>query len=173
MVMRSLQPGEPAWVELLTSLLEVRRILAAEAVALAAMRRTEADLAGMRQIAAEQRNRLHDPLAFAEGDLMFQRVLIRAARNVGFELILNSFARFPEELPDVVAQLYDRRDESIAFYDVIIDLVKSGDASTARTTCLMAFATIDEDWLKRHGHTMKAAPAPKAAPHKKKSKKGR
>src|SRR6476659_5858750 len=34
MVMSSLQQGEPAWIELLTSLLEVRRILAAEAVAL-------------------------------------------------------------------------------------------------------------------------------------------
>jgi GntR family transcriptional repressor for pyruvate dehydrogenase complex len=184
MVMSSLRQGEPAWIELLTSLLEVRRILAAEAVALAALRHTDEDVASMRAIAVEQSTRLHDPLAFARGDLAFQRALIRAARNVGFELILNSFARFPEELPETVAQLYDRRSESVGFYDVIIDLVTSGDGASARTASLMAFAAIDEDWLKRHGHTVpaerraKAAPKPAharetAASAKKKTKKGR
>src|SRR5262245_56913609 len=45
MVMNSLEREEPAWLELLTSLLEVRRVLVSEAVALAAERHTEEDLA--------------------------------------------------------------------------------------------------------------------------------
>src|SRR4051812_35823274 len=78
MVMSPLQQGEPAWIELLTSLLEVRRILAAEAIALAAVRHTDEDIAQMRAIAADLKTRLHDPLAFAKGDLLFQRALVRA-----------------------------------------------------------------------------------------------
>jgi GntR family transcriptional repressor for pyruvate dehydrogenase complex len=171
MVLSSLQQGEPAWVELLTSLLEVRRILVSEAIALAAVRHTEEDLDQMRAVAADLKTRIHDPLAFARGDLMFQRAVIRATRNVGLELMLNSFVRFPEELPDLVAQLYDRRDDSLELYDAILELVKSGDGAAARTAALMAFAAIDEDWLRRHGHT--AATDKRAKATKKKAKKGR
>lgn len=168
MVMGSLDQGEPAWVELLSSMLEIRRILASEAVALAAVRHTEQDLQALRAVADEQRTRLHDPIAFARGELAFQRALVRAARNVGFELILNSLARFPEEQPALVAALYDRREESLAFYGAVIDLVRSGDGRAARTALHVALAAIDDDWLKRHGHrsntaTAQAAPAAQAA----------
>jgi GntR family transcriptional repressor for pyruvate dehydrogenase complex len=162
MVMSSLDPSEPAWLELLTSMLEIRRILAAEAVALAAVRHTDADLQAMREIAEEQQTRTHDPLAYARGDLAFQRVLIRAARNVGFELILNSFLRVPEEQPALIAQLYDRREDSLGFYEAVIELVKSGDGKSARTAVQMALASIDENWLERHGHHKPRAAKPAA-----------
>jgi DNA-binding FadR family transcriptional regulator len=152
MVMSSLDPSEPAWLELLTAMLEVRSVLAAEAVALAAVRHTEQDLAQMRAIAEEQKTRTHDALAYAKGDLAFQRALVRAARNVGFELILNSFLRVPEEQPHLVAQLYDRREDSLGFYEAVIALVKAGDGRAARTAVQAALAAIDDDWLKRHGH---------------------
>jgi DNA-binding FadR family transcriptional regulator len=161
MVMGSLDPTEPAWVELLTSMLEIRRILAAEAVALAAVRHTTEDLAAMKRIAEEQQTRLHDPLAFARGDLDFQRALLRAARNVGFELILNSFARFPEEQPALVATLYDRREDSLGFYNAVMELVRAGDGRAARTAVQMALAAIDDDWLRRHGHALSSPVAAK------------
>ncbi|OJY27026.1 MAG: hypothetical protein BGO98_44755 [Myxococcales bacterium 68-20] len=152
MVMSSLEREEPAWLELLTSLLEVRRVLVSEAVALAAERHTEEDLAAIKQLAAEQVNNLPDPFAFARGDLAIQRVIVRAARNVGFELILNTFARFPEEEPELLAELYDRRDESLPFYDVLVELVRAGDADAARQTLRAAFDAMDKEWLARHGH---------------------
>lgn len=160
MVMGSLDPREPAWLELLTSMLEIRRILAAEAVALAAIRHTDEDLAAMKRIADAQQTRLHDALAYARGDLDFQRALVRAARNVGFELILNSFARFPEELPAVVSALYDRREDSLGFYNAVMELVRAGDGRAARTAVQMALAAIDDDWLARHGHGSRAAGKP-------------
>jgi len=169
MVMGSLDPDEPAWVDLLTSMLEVRRVLAAEAVALAAVRHTEDDLDAMRAVAEQQKSRLHDTQAYARGDLDFQRAVIRAARNVGFELLLNSFARFPEEQPALMATLYDRREESVGFYDAIIELVRSGDADTARNTLRQAFTQMDDEWLARHGHratataTARTKPAARAA----------
>ncbi|MDB4942466.1 MAG: Transcriptional regulator, GntR family [Labilithrix sp.] len=152
MVMGSLDPDEPAWLELLTSMLEVRRVLATEAVALAAVRHGEADIASMRAIAAEQRTRLHDAQAYARGDFAFQRAIVRAARNIGFELILNSFSRFPEEQPALVATLYDKREESVGFYEGIIALVQSGDAAAARAVLTQTFSAMDEEWLARHGH---------------------
>ena len=165
MVMGSLEPGERAWVELLTSMLEIRRILVSEAVALAAARHTTEDLDALVRIAEEQKDALHDALAFSRGDLAFQRTLVRAARNVGFELILNTFARFPEDQPELVATLYDRREESLGFYGAIVELVRGRDGAAARTAVSMALAAIDQDWLARHGHTPEGkAPAAKEAP---------
>lgn len=152
MVLSSLQTGEPAWVELLTSLFEIRRVLSAEAVALAALRRTDEDLATMQTIAAEQVGRLGDTLAYARGDLAFQRALAHAARNVGLELILNSFARFPEDQPELVAKMYDTREEAVAYYGVIIELVRSGDAERARSLVHQALLAMDDTWLVRHGY---------------------
>lgn len=152
LLMGSLDPEEPAWLELLTSMLEVRRIIATEAVALAAERHTEADIKAMREIAAAQGTRLHDAHAYALGDLAFQRAVVRAARNIGLELMLNSFARYPEEQPELVAKLYDKREESVAFYGALIGLVQAGDPDAARTALRAAFNAMDEEWLGRHGH---------------------
>lgn len=152
MVMSSLDPQEPAWLELLTSLLEIRRILAAEAVALACVRHTEADLEAMRAIAVEQASRVQDPVAYARGDIAFQRAVARAAGNVGIELVLNSFARYPDEQPALVAQLYDRCDRSLGFYGAVIELVRSGDPAAARRIVQGSLDALDEDWMRRHGY---------------------
>jgi GntR family transcriptional repressor for pyruvate dehydrogenase complex len=156
MVMNSLDRDEPAWQDLLTSLLEVRRVLVSEAVALAAERHTEEDLVAIKELAAEQAKNLADPFAFARGELAIQRVIVRAARNVGFELILNTFARFPEEQPQLLAELYDRREESLPFYDVLIELIRAGDGEAARNALRTAFNAMDQDWLSRHGHKTSA-----------------
>lgn len=187
MVMSSLDRTEPAWLELLTAMLEVRRVLVTEIVALAAERHTDEDLEAMERIAAEQANNLGDPLAFARGDLAFQRAVVRATRNVGFELILNSFARFPEEQPDLLPELYDRREDSLPLYDALIAMVRAGDGAPARATLRSVFQQMDDDWLARHGHRPRgdarrrepaarpkpAAPAPKPAKPAGKKGKGR
>jgi len=138
------------WRELLTSMLEVRRIVAAEAVALAAARRTEADVEAMEERAREQESRLHDPIAFARGDIAFERCVVRATRNVGLELLLNTFARFPDEQPALVAALYDRTEESLRYYPIVIGLIRAGDPAAARETVRVALETIDAAWHARH-----------------------
>ncbi len=163
MVMSSLEPTEPAWAELLTSLFEIRRILSAEAVALATVRHTDEDLAAMQRIASEQVSRLGDVLAYARGDLSFQRALVRAAGNVAFELILNSFARFPDEQPELVARMYDNRFEAVAYYSALIELVRAGDPEAARATVREALAAMDEQWLVKHGYRTAKAKASTAA----------
>ena len=146
----SSNPAEPSWVELLTSMLEVRRILASEAVALAAERHTEGDLRAMQARADEQVARVHDPLAFARGEIAFQRALVRAGRNVGLELLLNTFARFPDDLPLLVGALYDRCEEALQLYPLLMGLVRAGDPARARELVRTMFEAHDVEWQKRH-----------------------
>lgn len=151
MVLSSVERSEPEYLELMASLLEIRRILVSEGVALAAERHTEDDIAAMKRVTAEQKERVADPLTFARGDLDLLRVLVRAARNVGLELILNSFMRLPEQHPAITADIYDRREESLPFYDMVVALVQSRDGDAARGTLRTAFNAMDADWLSRHG----------------------
>src|SRR5580692_5860950 len=53
----TLQPSDPAWFDLAVSLLELRRILATEAVALAAARHTPEQIEAIERFAAEQKTR--------------------------------------------------------------------------------------------------------------------
>lgn len=174
----ALDPAEPAWHDMLASILEVRRVIAAEAVALAVERHTEEDLQAMEAAAAEQQKNLGDPLALARGDILFQRAIVRAAKNVGLELILNTFARLPEDHPQLVAALYDDPARTVSAYPIIIELVRSGRPDEARMLVRQALAAADATLLERQlrhlelGSPKKKEPLVVAAAPKKKGKKG-
>jgi DNA-binding FadR family transcriptional regulator len=146
----SLTSEDPMWRELITSLMEVRRILAAEAVALASERRTKADLVAMSERADEQRERVGDPLAFARGDMAFVRAVVHASRNVALELLLNTFARFPDDHPELVKILFDRCENSLAYYPVVIEIIRRGDAELARAVVRRELEKADLGWQERH-----------------------
>ncbi len=168
----SLEPWEPTYRELLDSMLELRRVLASEGIALAASRHKDDDIATMRALAAEQGPRVADPITFARGDVAFQRAVVHASGNVGLELLLNSFARLPEEFPELTASLYDRRAESLAFYEACIALVEAGDEDAARVTVRRALEAIDEDWWRRNApaHAREVTPRSSSAKPKKPAK---
>jgi GntR family transcriptional repressor for pyruvate dehydrogenase complex len=161
-VISALAPGDPAAIELLASIFEVRRILGAEAVALAAERHTEEDLAELERIATEQRVQPSaDPVEFARGDIRFQRALVRSAHNVGLELVLNSFARFPDEHPELVARLYDDPQRSIAFYPLVIELIRKGEPEMARHAVRQTLEAVDNALLEREVKAVKKQKAKK------------
>jgi GntR family transcriptional repressor for pyruvate dehydrogenase complex len=149
-LVKSLKPTEPAWHDLVRSALEVRRTLAAEAIALAAERHTDDDIDAIATCAQVLHEHVDDPLAYARADLAFMRVVCRAAHNVGLELLLNTFARWPDETPKFVEALYDDRVNAVSVYPVIIDLIKSRDGEMARTLARRALEAIDESWFLRH-----------------------
>jgi GntR family transcriptional repressor for pyruvate dehydrogenase complex len=152
---------DPSWVELLVSLLEMRRMLASEAVALAAERHSPEDIVAMKALAAEQTMRVGDPLAFARGDIAFVRAVAKAARNVGLELVLNTFSRFADEQPALVEKLYDNREEAIAYYAIVIAFVEAGEGEIARTQVRTALELVDVRWMRRHGITNRFRKRPK------------
>jgi GntR family transcriptional repressor for pyruvate dehydrogenase complex len=177
-------PDDPASLELLRSILELRRILAAEAIALAAERHTPEDLAAIERIVLEQQANVGDPIAMARGDVRFQRAIIRAAGNVAFELILNSFARFPDEHPDLVQRLYEQPEKTLAHYPLIVAIIRARDVNLAREAIRKALEGVDEELLSRQTRAVgprprspftlerggPAKPGPKGMPGSKKKK---
>ena len=163
----SLTPADPTWFELVTSTLEIRRILASEAIALAAARHTPADLVGITACQQVLKDHVQDPIAYARADLAFMRSVVRAARNVGLELLLNTFVRFPDENPRLIAALYDRCEQSVAIYDLVIGIIAAGDAEAARLMVRRALEEMDAQWMLRwspkRSSTLDAAPRKRAA----------
>jgi GntR family transcriptional repressor for pyruvate dehydrogenase complex len=147
---KGLKLADPAWHELVRSSLELRRILACEAVALAAERHTDEDIDAIATCAQVLREHVDDPLAFARADLAFMRAVCRAARNVGLELFLNTFARWPDEHPQLVTMLYDDTAASMSLYEPVIDVIKSRDGETARMLARKALDALDAAWSRRH-----------------------
>jgi GntR family transcriptional repressor for pyruvate dehydrogenase complex len=164
---------DPAWHDLVRSALEIRRILAAEAVALAADRHTDQDLEAIATCAQVLTEHVDDPVAFARADLAFMRAVCKAAHNVGLELFLNTFARWPDEHPELVAVLYDDCVRAAAMYPSVIDLIKSRDSDAARVIARKVLEQVDDAWAARHPppvpspsvgpETVAARPAARAA----------
>jgi GntR family transcriptional repressor for pyruvate dehydrogenase complex len=149
-LVKGLKLADPAWHELVRSALELRRILAAEAAALAAERHDDADIdaiAACVQVLAEH---VDDPVAFARADIALMRAVCRAARSIGFELFLNTFARWPDEHPHLCAVLYDDTTTSITIYPPLVEVIKSRNVEMARTLVRRALEGLDADWARRH-----------------------
>jgi hypothetical protein len=80
---------------------------------------------------------------------------------VGLELVLNTFARFPDEHPALTAALYDRRDDTLAFYEAVMAMIAAGDPDAARDTVRRALEAIDAAWVARNaprGASKESAP---------------
>ena len=149
-LVKGLKLADPAWHELVRSALELRRILAAEAIALAAERHTDEDIDAIAAAIQVLREHVEDPLAFARADLAFMRAVCKAARNVGLELFLNTFARWPDEYPHLVTTLYDDTAGSLTLYDPVLDVIRARDGEAARTIARRALELLDAKWSRRH-----------------------
>jgi DNA-binding FadR family transcriptional regulator len=161
----SLSPEDPTWFEIVTSALEVRRILASEAVALAVTRHTPADLETIAACARAVQDHTADPIAYARADLAFMRAVVRAARNVGLELLLNTFARWPDQSPRLVESLYDHGSTYVGLYEVLVQIIRAGNAEQARALIRRGLEEMDDAWARRH------APQSTSRHEKKNSKK--
>jgi GntR family transcriptional repressor for pyruvate dehydrogenase complex len=149
-LLRGLRVADRSWHDLVRSALEIRRILAAEAVALAAERHTGEDLAAIAACGQELSGHMEDPVAFARADLAFMRAVCKAARNVGLELFLNTFARWPDEHPELVGVLYDDRATVATMVPAVIELLRSRDGTAARSIVRTALEAADRAWAVRH-----------------------
>ncbi len=149
-LVKGLKVADPAWHDLVRSALEIRRILASEAVALAAERHTNEDIDAIMACTQVVREHADDPVAFARADLAFMRAVCKAAHNVGLELFLNTFARWPDDHPQLVAMLYDDCASNAALYLAIIDVIRARDGESARTMARRALESADAAWARRH-----------------------
>jgi len=137
--------GDPnVYITLVRDLLEVRRTIAAEVIAIAAERHTESDLIAIRAAAQAQNSRTENVVEFARGDLEFARTVVRAAKNLGLELLLNTIARFPDEDPFVATLMYPRPSLQVLHYEIVIGLIASRETAKARELMREALEKIDK-----------------------------
>lgn len=128
--------------ELVASFLELRRLVAVEAVALAAERRSEQELAELAALAAAQRAETDDR-AYGERDLVFSRVVLKASGSFAMVLLLNSLEAVYRAHPELGAALRADRSASLAGYDAVVALLAARDATAARTFVRPALEAVD------------------------------
>jgi DNA-binding FadR family transcriptional regulator len=97
------------------------------------------------------------------------RTVCKAARNVGLELFLNTFARWPDEHPQLVTMLYDDCSTTAQFFPAVLMLIEQRNGELARQLVRQSLERMDEAWSRRH-----PPPAPGVAEAEvAKSKKGK
>ncbi len=136
-------------VDVVRDLLEVRRMVATEAVALACARATDEDVSRLKELAAAQANRMDDAEAFHLGDVAFARAVLAAGRNMALQLLLNTIERFYAARPEVGAALLADPAVTLASYYATLSLIEGRDAARARTVVREALEAVDSAALRR------------------------
>lgn len=135
-------------VDWVRGFLELRRAVAAEAVALACAHAHKKDLEALEKLAAQQAAE-EDAKVFGERDLAFGRAVLRMAGNLAFELLLNNVEGVYRAHPRVMDALHQDRDVIRASYYAVVELVRAGDADAARSTVRQSLELIDAKALRR------------------------
>lgn len=125
----SLVENMPAEMQnaLLPEILELRRTLAVKAAVKACVKGTEEDLDELAELA----NRLSgcdDLEQLFTMDMAFSRKLVRAAKSVTLELLLNSVSALLSRRPDIAEAIFHDREDVRASYAIIVELIRSRDA---------------------------------------------
>jgi GntR family transcriptional regulator, transcriptional repressor for pyruvate dehydrogenase complex len=129
----------PLW-----SLLELRRLVEIGAAALAAERRTEAEMEELDSITAQMRDSLDDPRKYAELDLELHRVLYRATQNPLVAIVLEPFMRLLRESRQLGALARQAPRRSIDVHLEITDAIRRGDGRAARAAMATHFDRVEQ-----------------------------
>jgi GntR family transcriptional repressor for pyruvate dehydrogenase complex len=113
---------------------EVRRLLELEIAGLAALRRTEEDLARLAANLADavQHQSTENPVQFAQIDIAFHAALAQATHNELFELLLDSLAEIMLEVRCSGFKVPDTPARAVRMHQAIFEQVQWGDAQGAR-----------------------------------------
>jgi len=127
---------------LLRPLLELRRSIAVEAVAVACAQATDEDIARLSTL-AEELGRSGDPDRLAEGNLDFGRAVIRLADNLPVELLFNTVTRVCRTRPELSAAMLADPDAVRASFGLVVELIRTRQADRARTLVRRILEAID------------------------------
>ena len=133
----------PGGLGVLSSLLELRRAVAVEAVGLATDRASAQELEVMRAHVVHMRSLLTDPRGFMHEDLAFARLIVRATKNLAFELLFNTVVRTVEGNPGVTLAFFANAPATLQVYDRLLDRMMSRDAERARQTASRLLHRLD------------------------------
>jgi len=111
---------------------ELRRVLEDAIAALAAERRTDADLSALEQVLVQASAHREDPEAFIKADVAFHSLLARATQNELFVLVLDSLATVMAEVRLLALRVPGTASRALAHHTRVYEAVKAGDAVGAR-----------------------------------------
>lgn len=116
----------------LLEIFEVRRALEVEAARLAALRRTDADLAELERVLEEraQAGRGEDLEQFVESDVRLHRLIAAASHNA---MLIELYDDFAAALRDALRSSVDRSPwaDQVTIHDELIAAIRAGDATAA------------------------------------------
>lgn len=115
----------------LLEIFELRRALEVEAARLAALRRTDADLAELARLLAarEDASREEDLSRFVELDVALHRAIVGAAHNA---LLTELYDDFATSLRDAVGSTVGASEREVHAHDALVAAIRAGDAVAAQ-----------------------------------------
>lgn len=119
---------DPAWA---VRLVEARLVVEVGVAAIAASRRSEADLEQMRASIAAMEAARDDVAAFAAADLSFHEAVLRAADNELIQALLDPIHRLVEEVRVLTSRPPVRRSAAIEAHTAILSAIQAGDGEAA------------------------------------------
>jgi GntR family transcriptional repressor for pyruvate dehydrogenase complex len=134
--------------DLVRGFLEIRRGLAAEAVAQACRRATDEQIAALQDVADQQAQET-DLGTFIERDFLFSRLTIRAAHNLPLELMFNQAERVIQSRPDIQKIRFQDMQRVAPTYQFTVDLIRQGDAEGAREIVRRFLEEVDAEVLQK------------------------
>jgi len=111
---------------------EIRHIIENEIAALAAARRTEADLERLEGILGEMRAHVDAPEVYIKSDVAFHNALAEATQNELFVIVLDSLVEIMVEVRLLTLRVPDIARLALSYHERILEAVRSGDAEAAR-----------------------------------------
>ncbi len=139
--------GDP--VALLADLMELRRMLAVEAIGLAAERCTADELLALRSHVSVQRGLRDEPSRYIASDLALARRFATATHNAALVLVANSIARMLDRQPGIELAFLVQADATLSFYDRVLDLIERRDGGRARRFARVLIERLDRHMLAR------------------------
>ncbi|KQM52563.1 MULTISPECIES: FadR/GntR family transcriptional regulator [Pseudomonas] len=115
---------------------ETRQILEVEAIGLAALRRTEDDLKGLREALERSGELYHGDLeAYISADLVFHKRLVDAARNPALSELYQYFSSIVGAQLRQTLNISPRRQAVFDLHIALLDAVENQDPERAKSLC--------------------------------------
>ncbi|MCA9576743.1 MAG: GntR family transcriptional regulator [Polyangiales bacterium] len=132
---------------LLRDILELRRLLAVEVLALVAERATREELNALRADLRMLREHSADQLSFMALDLAFARRVVVGTHNVALTLLYNTIERLVEANPLARPAFLANTDNTLAVYEKLVDLLDQRDVERVRSVSRSLLLRMDRRTL--------------------------
>jgi DNA-binding FadR family transcriptional regulator len=132
---------------LLRDILELRRLLAVEVLALVAERATHEELNGLRGHLRMLREHGADQLSFIALDLAFARKVVLGTHNVALTLLYNTIEGLVESNPLARPAFLANTENTLVVYEKLVDLLDQRDVDRVRSVSRTLLTRMDRRTL--------------------------